>query len=145
MTITLYWLLAMVVLIIIECISLGLTTIWFAGGTLVAAVASALGAPLVVQVVLCIAVSVLLLCFTRPWAMKYLNKGIVKTNAESMIGQTAVVTIPVDNIKSEGQIQFKGSYWTARSREDELKLEQGSRVIIREITGVTCVVEPVEP
>lgn len=142
MTAALYWLIAMVVLVVIECISMGLTTIWFAGGALVAAIAAALGANIVVQIVLCIIVSVVLLVFTRPWAMRFLNNRTVKTNSDSLVGQIAVVTLDINNLKAEGQIQIKGSYWTARSDVDEVTIAKDSKVIIKEISGVTCIVSP---
>lgn len=144
MTAALYWLIAMVVLIVIECASMGLTSIWFAGGALVAAIAAALGANLVVQIILCVVVSVVLLVFTRPWAMRFLNNRTVKTNSESLVGQTAVVTMDIDNLKAEGQIQVKGSYWTARSEKDKVRIGKGKRVVIKEISGVTCLVAPTE-
>lgn len=143
MTAALYWLVAMVILTVIECISLGLTTIWFAGGALVAAIAAALGAPVYVQVVLCILVSGILLIFTRPWAMRFLNNRTVKTNAESLVGEIAIVTMEVNNLKSEGQIQIKGSYWTARSTDDSVTIAKDKKVRIEEISGVKCLVVPV--
>lgn len=142
MTMALYWLVAMVVLIIVECISLGLTTIWFAAGALVAAIAAALGANLVVQGVVFVIVTAILLIFTRPWAMKYLNNRVVKTNADSMVGKTGIVTIDIDNLKEEGQVQLKGSYWTARSTDDQV-IEKGAKVVVKEINGVVCTVEKV--
>ena len=75
------WLLAVAALLIIEAITVGLTTIWFAGGCLAAAVAAWFQADLVVQLLLFFGVSVLLLVFTRPLAVKYMRKGVTKTNA----------------------------------------------------------------
>ncbi len=144
MSMAMYWLIGMVVLVIIECISMGLTTIWFAAGALVAAIAAALGANLVVQIVLCILVSVLLLLFTRPWAMAYLNNRTVKTNSDSLVGKTGIVSIDINNIKSEGQIQIRGNYWTARSADDNVVIEKDHKVIVKEIAGVKCIVEPAD-
>ena len=81
------WLIVFVACIVIEIITMGLTTIWFAGGALIAAVAAALNAPLWLQIVLFIAVSLALLYFTRPVAVKYFNKDRVRTNAESLVGK----------------------------------------------------------
>lgn len=142
MTMALYWLIAMVILIVFECISLGLTTIWFAAGALAAAIAAALGANMVVQGVVFVIITTILLVFTRPWAMKYLNNRVVKTNADSMVGKTGIVSIDVDNLKEEGQIQIKGSYWTARSLDNQV-IEKGAKVVVKEINGVICTVEKV--
>ena len=81
------WLIIFVACIVVEIITMGLTTIWFAGGSLVASVAAAIGAPLWLQIVLFVAVSLLLLYFTRPSAVKYYNKDRVKFNAESLVGK----------------------------------------------------------
>ena len=52
MNLTTIWLIIFVACIVIEIVTLGLTTIWFAGGALIAAVSAALGAPLWLQAVL---------------------------------------------------------------------------------------------
>ena len=81
-----FWLVLLILCIGIEVLTLGLTTIWFAGGALVAIFANLLHAPIFVQVILFFVVSLLLLFFTRPIAVKYFNKDRVKTNVESMVG-----------------------------------------------------------
>ena len=47
-----YWLAIFIVLLIIEIATMGLTTIWFAGGALIAAIASYAGANLTIQILL---------------------------------------------------------------------------------------------
>ena len=78
------WLVLLILFIVAELATMGLTTIWFAGGALIAAIAAALHAPLVLQVALFLIVSIVLLFFTRPIAVKYFNKDRVRTNVESM-------------------------------------------------------------
>ena len=68
-----YWLIALAVLLVIEIITLGLTTIWFAGGALVAFVLALFNVPLLVQITVFLVVSILLLLFTRPVVEKRLN------------------------------------------------------------------------
>ena len=84
---TMGWLIIFIVLIVIELLTMGLTTIWFAGGALAALLMSVLGLGMPVQVVVFIIVSVLLLVLTRPIAVKYFNQNRQKTNVESLIGQ----------------------------------------------------------
>ena len=76
------WLGILAILLVIEAITVGLTTVWFAGGALVACIVSWLGGGIVVQLLLFFGVSVVLLIFTRPLAVRYMNKGVEKTNAE---------------------------------------------------------------
>ena len=93
-----YWLAIFIVLLIIEIATMGLTTIWFAGGALIAFGAGLVGFGLGVQVGTFIVVSLLLLLLTRPLAVKYFNQERQKTNAESLIGQQALVSEDIDTI-----------------------------------------------
>ena len=81
------WLALVAVLLVIEAVTVGLTTVWFAGGALVAAVAAWLGAGQAVQWILFLAVSLVLLIFTRPLAVRYMNRDVSRTNVNSLIGK----------------------------------------------------------
>lgn len=141
MDLTTIWLIVFVVCIVIEIISMGLTTIWFAGGALIAAVGAALGIPLWLQFVLFVLVSLVLLYFTRPIAVKYFNKDRVRTNAESLVGKQAIVISEIDNLQGIGQVTVGGQEWTARTVEEGITLPAGSVVVIRAISGVKLMVE----
>lgn len=141
MNYTILWLAALVIFIVIEIATMGLTTIWFAGGSLAAVIAAALGAPLFIQIVLFLAVSGILLYFTRPIAVKYFNKDRVKTNAESLVGKQAIVISEIDNLQGVGQVTVGGMEWSARAAEDGVKLPVGSVVFIIAINGVKLIVE----
>ena len=73
------WLIVFLVLLVLEIISLGLTTIWFALGALVAFIATLAGAGYVIQFIVFIAVSFVTLVLTRPLAVKYFNTNIFTT------------------------------------------------------------------
>ena len=75
------WLGVLAVLLVIEGLTTALTTIWFAGGALVAAIASGAGAGILVQWILFLVISLVLLIFTRPLAVRYMNKGVPKTGS----------------------------------------------------------------
>lgn len=141
MNLTTIWLIVFVVCIVAEIISMGLTTIWFAGGALVAAVVSAFGAPLWLQIALFAVVSLVLLYFTRPIAVKYFNKDRVKTNAESLVGKQAIVISEIDNLQGIGQVNVGGMEWSARTKTDEEKLPVGAVVVVLAINGVKLIVE----
>lgn len=136
------WLVLLIAFIVIELATMGLTTIWFAGGALLAAVAAVLHAPLVVQVALFLIVSILLLFFTRPIAVRYFNKDRIKTNVESMVGRQAIVISEVDNLEGIGQVTVGGQEWTARSMDENQKIAVGTVVLVRAISGVKLIVEP---
>ena len=138
------WLIVMIIMIVFEIISLGLTSIWFAGGALVALILAALKLPLWLQIVAFVVASILLLFITRPIAKKYLNKHVTKTNAESLIGSTAVVSQDIDNIMSTGEAMINGMPWMARSVDDKTKILKGTLVKITDIQGVKLIVKAEE-
>ncbi len=135
-----YWLILFIVLLVIEIITLGLTTIWFAGGALVAFVAALLGDNLWLELAVFCVVSFFLLIVTRPAAVKWLNRDHVKTNVDSLIGRTAVVTKTIRNLKGEGEVQLDGMTWTARTEEDSVELEEGKQVTVLRVNGVKLIV-----
>ena len=91
----LIWVVLLVAFLVIEVVTMGLTTLWFAGGALVAGILAALNVPPFVQIAAFIVVSVVLIVFTRPIAVRYFNVDRVKTNAESIVGKKAIVTAQV--------------------------------------------------
>lgn len=135
------WLVVIILSIGIEVCTLGLTTIWFAGGALVALLSALFSLPVVVQVLLFFGVSLLLLYFTRPIAVKYFNKDRVKTNVESLVGRQAIVISEIDNLQGIGQITVGGQEWSARSLEDSVRFDVGAVVEIVAISGVKLIVK----
>lgn len=138
------WLGLLVFFLAVELATLGLTTIWFAGGALAAFFISLAGGSRMTQILVFIVVAVVLLIFTRPFAVKYINRDRIKTNADSLIGQIAVVTEVIDNLAGQGQARIKGQMWTARATEEGCRIPAGTRVVVREISGVKLMVEPEE-
>ena len=135
------WLALTAVLLIIEIATLGLTTIWFAAGALFAFFAALLGMNQGIQIGVFVVVSVVLLFFTRPWAVKYLNTKTIKTNTEALVGKTARVIVDINNLKSQGQVVINGLEWTARSSDDTVVFKIGDAVTIVGIEGVKLIVE----
>ena len=141
MSMTMFWLIVLVVLVVIELLTMGLMTIWFAGGALIATIAAVLGAPMVVQVILFLVVSGVLIIFTRPLAVKYFNKDRVRTNAESLVGRQAIVISEIDNLQGIGQVNVGGMEWSARTRIDGVRLPVGTVTTVLGINGVKLIVE----
>ena len=137
----LFWLGLVIVLLLIEALTMGLTTIWFAGGALLSFIVALVGGPIPLQVGAFIIVSMILLIFTRPAAAKFMNRRIEKTNVDSMIGRNAVVTERVDNLQGTGRVQVSGADWTARSSRESLILEKDTVVKILKVDGVKLIVD----
>lgn len=138
------WLAVMIVLLVLEIITVGLTTIWFAGGALAAMFVSALGGGIVLQIAVFLVISFILVIFTRPWALKYIKTGRVKTNYEGIIGKIVRITQDVDNLNGTGCAVINGQEWTARATEDEKKIAAGTLAKVVNISGVKLIVEQYE-
>lgn len=138
---TVAWLVILVILIVIELITMGLTTIWFAGGALAAALISIPGTPLALQILIFLIVSGLLLYFTRPVAVKYFNRDRIRTNVESMIGRQAIVISEINNLEGIGQVNTGGMEWSARSSYHNVVLPVGAVVTVLGVDGVKLIVE----
>ena len=134
------WLVAVFVFLVLELISMGLTTIWFAGGAVVAFVASLFGAPIPVQILLFILTSVVMIIFTRPVVEKKLNNSRTKTNVEEIIGKEGKVTETIDNFNQKGVVVINGLEWSARNGETDDIIPVGAKVIVKEVQGVKVMV-----
>lgn len=134
------WLLLTAALLLIEALTAGLTTIWFAGGAVAALICTFLGAPVWLQTGVFAAVSLLLLLVTRPLAKKYMRKGSGATSLDRMIGQEVLVTEKIDNIRGTGEVQLDGQFWMARSVDNDQTIEKGEIAMIRAIQGVKLIV-----
>ena len=138
---TAVWLVAMIVLLIIEGIVPGLVSIWFAIGAFAAMISAILGAPLWLQVLWFFAASILTLCLTRPFAKKYVNSRATPTNADMLIGKECVVTEAIDNVLGTGAVTVGGKVWTARTEEPDGKAETGKVMTVVRIDGVKLIVK----
>lgn len=134
------WLAGLILFGIGEAATVGLTSIWFAAGSLAALIAALSGGPLWLQIVLFLVVSLICLLLVRPLARKYLKPSYQPTNADRIIGTEAVVIQTIDNLKGEGQVSVAGVPWSARSGDDSV-IPAGSHVRVLRIEGVKVFVE----
>jgi membrane protein implicated in regulation of membrane protease activity len=136
------WLIILAILIFIEILTLGLTTIWFAGGALIAFIVSLFFDNLLLEIILFLVVSMVLLYFTRPLVLKYFNPRRIKTNYEGVIGKVVIVTITIDNMNAVGQVVVDGQEWSAKALDDVV-IEKGTKVKVSGISGVKLIVSVV--
>ena len=141
---TIFWLILFVVLLVIEIFTMGLTTVWFAGGALVAFVLAFVGFDLPVQIIVFLLVSILLLVLTRPIAIKFFNQERQKTNADRLIGQRAVVIETIDTLHGTGRVEVNGMEWSAKVEDVTAVIETGAVVSIEGIQGVKLIVKKEE-
>ena len=139
---TVFWLVSMIVLFVIEAATVNLMTLWFAFGALAALVTSLLGGQLWLQIVVFIVVTILTLIPTRKIAKKYFSKSHHQaTNFDMVIGKDCIVVEDIDNLLSTGAVKCMGKEWTARSENSE-KIAVGETVTAIAIEGVKLIVRP---
>ncbi|MBR5565898.1 MAG: NfeD family protein [Roseburia sp.] len=137
---SIFWLALMIIFAVVEIATVGLTAIWFAGGSFVALLAHLMGLNIYVQILVFIVISAILMIFTRPWVLKYFKPRLVRTNYETVVGENVCLTETVDNIKGTGRAVYRGQEWTARAYEPGKIFEAGTIVAVKEIRGVTLYV-----
>lgn len=135
------WAGLMILFLAVEIATVGLTSIWLAGGALAALLVSAAGGGIGWQLGIFALVSLLLLVFTRPFAKKYINTHHVKTNYEELIGEIVEVTETVDNLAQTGTAVARGKEWTARSADNAKKLEKGTLAQVVSVSGVKLILK----
>lgn len=136
-----FWVMVLLITLVIEAMTLGLTTIWFSGGAVGALITEIFGANGYVQLTVFLVISLLLLYFTRPVAVKYFNQNRAKTNVDSLIGKRAIVTSAIHNLQESGKVMVDGMEWTARSSHSSESFEKDQIVKVVSIKGVKLIVE----
>ena len=139
-----FWFILFVVLLLIEIFTMALTTVWFAGGALVAFLVALLGLDVWVQVVVFLVASCSLLVLTRPLAKKFFNSDREATNADRLLGQKAVVLEHIDTLHGVGRVEVNGMEWAAKTDDNEGQIEVGTVVLIEGIQGVKLIVKKEE-
>lgn len=134
------WLVLMIAFCIAEALSTALISVWFAVGSVLALIAAMCGAPFWMQMLIFVAISGILVLAAKPLSEKMINRRAIQTNADRVIGQTAVVIQAVDNLLSIGQVRVMEQLWTARSANDK-PIPVGTTVRVKEIQGVKVIVE----
>ena len=132
---TIFWIAVIILMLIVEAATVGLISLWFAGGALCAMIASLCGGGIWLQLILFLSVSCILLACLWPLRNKLLLRKIQPTNADRVIGMTALVTEDVDNITGAGAVQVDGKIWSARST-DGSTMTAGELVRVERIEGV---------
>ena len=130
------WIGLIVIFLVIEGLTAGLVTIWFAVGALAALIAA------MFQLVWFFVISIAAFAVTRPLVKKYVNGRTQPTNADMLIGQECLVTEDIDNLTGRGAVTVGGKVWTARAEHDA-PIAAGTTATVLRIEGVKLIVTPV--
>ena len=137
------WLAVIVVTIVIEIITVGLTSIWLTGGGLAALVVCLLGGHWGLQLAVFFIVTFVLIYFPRPWALKYIESRKTATNYEEVIGKTVRIIEAVDNVRETGKAIYNGMEWTARAEEDAETFSVDEQARVVKVQGVKLILEKI--
>lgn len=141
MSISLYWLVAMVVFFVIEGITQGLVTLWFGMGALAATFVSLLGGKLWLQWSVFVLVSLITLCLLRGYARGYLfGEKVFVTNG--VVGKSGIVISRIGAPSYQGKVQIGDVLWSASSQG--LELEEGQLVSVKSLEGNVIIVDEKE-
>lgn len=138
---TIIWLLLVIAFLVAETLTVGLVSIWFAGGALAALLLAFFDVNPMVQLFVFFAVSICLLVFTRKIFVEKLKTGKESTNVDALIGEIGVVVSTI-NPMEVGQVKVNGQVWSAIADDQMLTLEEGTYVVIKAIEGVKLIVLP---
>ncbi|WP_445154349.1 NfeD family protein [Arthrobacter sp. Hor0625] len=134
------WLTVFLVFAVVEMLTLDLFFIMLGGGALAGLVADFGGAEPWLQIVVFSVVSLLMIGFVRPVALKHLRNSPAdqRSNIERLIGEPAIV---VEQVSSDGGlVKIGGDVWSARSVSGELA--PGQRAVVSAIDGATAMIVP---
>lgn len=138
---TVLWTAVIAAALVVEGLTAGLTTIWFAAGAAVALGVCALGFGSAAQIGAFVVSSGIFLAATRPLVRRITRKNAERTNADACVGKIGIVTEKIDTVNSTGQVKVGGVCWSARADED---IDVGERVVVEEIRGVHVLVKKCE-
>lgn len=139
---TLMWLVALILFGVAEAVTVGLVSAWFAAGSAVAMIVSALNGPVWLQVLLFLVVSVVLLASLRPFVNRVSNPNKQPTNADRHIGQKAIVSEEINNLVGTGTVKLDGIVWSARSEHGKI-IPAGQLIEVKRIAGAKLYVAEV--
>ena len=111
----------------------------FAAGAAAAALTDVLGGGTVLQFCVFLVVSVALLVFVRPIALRHLRQGPgVRMGIDALTGASALVLEQVD--EHDGRIKLQGEIWSARAYEPGQVFTPGQQVSVARIDGATALI-----
>jgi membrane protein implicated in regulation of membrane protease activity len=123
-----FWLGLFLLAVIFEAATVDFVAIWFAVGSVPAFILAIVGVPIWLQVTTFLVITIVLISFTRPYMLRYFKTNQIKTNAQSVIGKTATVSMVI--LPNEiGAVKLRGQEWSAIASS---KIEVGTEVRILE-------------
>ena len=135
-----FWVIAAIVMALLEAATVSLVSIWFAVGAIGAAIGAAAGLGVSWQIVIFVLLSAIALAVTKPLVRKFRRRGASATNADRIIGAEGEVVESIDPVSGSGQVRVLGQIWSAKSADGQTAAA-GEKVRVTAIEGVKAIVE----
>lgn len=139
----LLWVIICILSLAVEGYTMGLTTIWFSIGALIALLSVFIGVDFIIQFLLFLVSSLILLLFTRKIFVNKLKTGKEKTNIEALIGIQTVLLKDITPY-GVGSVKLNGQEWSAACKDRGTQLEAGTKVEVIAIDGVKAIVRQID-
>lgn len=136
-----FWIAILALALLTEAFTSDLVAIWFFPAALISTLLAFFNVPVPVQILVFVAVGLVLVFSTRPLCKKLLKSKNTKTNADALIGETALVTEEISNICERGEVKLHGLRWSARAKDPDRVIPVGTQVEVLEIRGVKLIVK----
>lgn len=137
------WFLIFLILIIVEVLTINLSTVWFIIGSVFAFFSSFFTRNLNYQIIVFIVCTIISIILTKRFLTKVSNFKKINTNVDSIIGRICLVTKDINNLLNQGEIVIDKNIWSALSKDDNVIIREGTKVKICDIKGVKVIVEEV--
>ncbi len=137
-----WWIIAGVILFILEIFTPGFILACFGVACAVTALASYLGCSIKMQIVIFSAANIIIFFGIRPFFLKFLssNKHAVRTNTEALIGKIGIVTESIDPNSDIGRVKVGGEDWRAISNSNT-KISAGQKIMVKKVDGTKLFVD----
>ena len=136
-----FWVGVMIACLIFEAVTFTLTTVWAAISALLMIFLSRTGLPLRWQFLIFFLITILLMIFTRPFAVKKLHLGRVPTNVNSLDGQEVLVVKKITKFEKGEVKASNGIVWTAIGEGSGAEIPKGTVCVVSRVEGNTLVVK----
>ena len=140
-TMLIFWLVVVILTLVIEIITQGLTTIWFSVGAAVAAITTVWELSIWLQIGVFVIVSVLVMLLVRPIAKRWMSVGLTPTNVDQLLREEAKVIEEINNAADTGRVRVRDVDWVARTEDGGITIPVDQTVRILRIEGVKLIVE----
>jgi membrane protein implicated in regulation of membrane protease activity len=137
-----FWVIVAIAFAVVEILTIAFFAVFIAIGALGAALASLLGFNLLIQAIVLGVVGGAGIAAARPFLKQRLRVGgipLLRSGAESMIGQHAVLTEPILGSHRPGHVRLGGESWPAVT-EDGSPVEVDTPVVVTALRSTTLIV-----